>query len=221
MEPINICIADDQVLFRQGIVSLIKDIPGFNLVFEAGDGAAFLEKMKSHMPLPQVALVDVEMPGMDGIELNSRLQADYPELKVIMLSVHSQPRLIARMIHSGACGYLLKNCDKEEVTAAIRSAHTKGFYVDERTLSAIQQTAVHNPVLRNEAGIEIDLTLREKEVLRLICEQFTNGEIAQQLFLSTRTVDGHRNNLLAKTGCRNTAGLVLFAIRHHIFEVHF
>lgn len=221
MDTINICIVDDQLLFRQGIASLIGNIPGFTLVFEAADGMAFLEQLRTAATKPHVVLLDVEMPLMDGIELNMVLQKQYPEIKTIMLSVHSSPRLISRMIHSGACGYLLKNCGKEEMVTAIQATHNHGFYINAQALKAMQQNPIRDKTFRNTSGIAIDISAREKEVLQLICLEMTNAEIAEKLFVSPRTVDGHRNSLLAKTGCRNTAGLVLFAVKHHIHEFPF
>lgn len=221
MNGINICIVDDQVLFRQGIASLLNNVDGFNLLFEAGDGQELLSKLEESPVRPHIALVDVEMPVMDGIELNNRLQQQYPDVKTIVLSVHTSPRLISRMIHSGACGYLLKNCGKEEMVAAIQATYTHGFYINAQALKAMQQAPLQDKGYKNSNGIDIELSAREKEVLQLICLELTNVEIAERLFVSPRTVDGHRNNLLAKTGCRNTAGLVLFAVRHHIVEIPF
>lgn len=221
MDKIRLCIVDDQILFRQGIASIIESAEQFQLLFEAGSGPEMLQLLKETKEQPLIALIDIEMPGMDGMELNAALQRLYPQLKVIILSAHSSPRLIARAIHAGACGYLLKNCDKEELIGAIESTYATGFYINARALKAIQEVSLRTPVYKNESGIVIDLSPREREVLQMICQELTNTEIAEKLFVSPRTIDGHRNNLLAKTGCRNTAGLVLFAIKHHIFEVPF
>lgn len=216
---IRIALIDDQQLFRQGIAALIQHAPGMELTLEADHGAACLEALKDADTLPHIALVDMEMPVMDGIELNTQLQRHYPQIKVIILSSHARERLIATMIQAGACGYLFKNCDKEELINAIEATHKSGFYINAQVLKALQDTSQRGQPVRNIASIPIDLSTREQEVLQLICKEYSNAEIAEQLFISVRTVEGHRNNLLAKTGCRNTAGLVLFAVKHHFFEI--
>ena len=222
MEKISIALIDDQKLFRQGLASLINSMPGFELVVEADNGNDFLEKLSAMPDPPHIALMDMEMPGMDGIELNGILRKKYPAIKVIVLSVHSSERLIVRMIEAGASGYLIKNCDREELIKAINTVSTNGFYLNEQVLKAMQQTAGQRKTLIKKVNnIPVDLSEREKEVLVLICKEYSNPQIAEQLFISVRTVDGHRNNLLAKTGCANTAGLVVFAIKNHIVDLVF
>lgn len=220
-QVINVALVDDQVLFREGIASLIKNEEGFSLTMEADNGIDFLSKLKSMDELPDVLLMDMEMPGMDGMQLNDELRKKSPSVKVIVLSVHAGERLMARMIHAGACGYLLKNCNKDELLTAIRSVFNNGFYITPGVLKAIQSPAANAKGVTNIQSIPIELSPRESEVLQLICMEYNNVEIAEKLFISVRTVDGHRNNLLAKTGCHNTAGLVLFAVKHRIFEVIF
>jgi DNA-binding NarL/FixJ family response regulator len=218
---INVALVDDQVLFRQGIASLIKNEDGFSLTLEAENGADFLTRLKTLQELPDVLLMDMEMPGMDGMQLNDELRKKFPSVKVIVLSVHAGERLMARMIHAGASGYLLKNCNKEELLTAIRSVFSNGFYITPGVLKAIQSPTANAKGVTNIQSIPIEISPRESEVLQLICMEHSNAEIAEKLFISVRTVDGHRNNLLAKTGCHNTAGLVLFAVKHRIFEVIF
>jgi len=218
---INVALADDQVLFREGIASLIKNEAGFSLTMEADNGLDFLSKLKEAEELPDILLMDMEMPGMDGMQLNDELRKNFPSVKVIVLSVHNSERLMARMIQAGASGYLFKNCNKEELLNAIRSVFTNGFYITPDVLKAIQSPAANAKGTINIQSIPIEISQREKEVLQLICEEYSNAEIAAKLFISVRTVDGHRNNLLAKTGCHNTAGLVLFAVKHRLFEVIF
>ncbi len=218
---INVALVDDQILFREGIASLIKNEDGFSLTMEADNGLDFLAKLKSMDDLPDILLMDMEMPGMDGMQLNDELRKTFPSIKVIVLSVHAGERLMARMIHAGASGYLLKNCNKDELLNALRSVFTNGFYITPAVLKAIQSPAANTKGTTNIQSIPIELSPRESEVLQFICMEHSNAEIAEKLFISVRTVDGHRNNLLAKTGCHNTAGLVLFAVKHRIFEMIF
>lgn len=221
MDIIQVGITDDQKLFRQGLSAFVLDAPGLNLCFEATDGIDCLSQLKAGSAMPHVMLLDLEMPLMDGMETNQQLQLLYPGIKVIILSVHARERLIAKMISSGASGYLMKNCDKDELIQAIRAVYESGFYINAQVLTAIQQAAAQPAALRNTNGIVIELSARELEVLQYICREYNNAEIAERLFLSIRTVEGHRNNLLLKTGCRNTAGLVLYAVRHHLVDLPF
>jgi len=221
MSAIRIALVDDQQLFRNGIASLIAHTPGLELTLEADNGLHCLQQLETIAELPHIALVDMEMPVMDGMELNARLHAQYPDIRVIILSVHARERLIARMIQAGASGYLFKNCNKEELLTAIQTTYSSGFYINAQVLKAMQSASAREATVKNVNGIPIEISAREKEVLAMICRELTNAEIAAQLYVSVRTVEGHRNNLLNKTGCRNTAGLVLFAIKYHFFELPF
>lgn len=221
METIRIGLVDDQNLFRQSLSTLLSSVPEFELVLEAENGMDCLNKLKSAAIHPHILLMDMEMPEMDGIELNTALQKNYPEIKVIILSVYAKERLIARLIEAGACGYLIKNCGKDELFTAIQSVFKHGFYMNTDVMKAIQNKSISKSPLKNTGNIQIELTERETEILRFICKEHSNAEIAEKLFISVRTVEGHRTNLLLKTGCKNTAGLALFAVKHRIFELVF
>jgi len=220
-EPtIRIAIADDQNLFRQALASLISGLPSFVLAMEAANGQELLTLLEQAPILPDIALIDMDMPGMNGVDLNIELQKRHPAIRVIVLSVHDNPRIIARMIEAGADAYLVKNCDREELTTAIRIVYTTGFYINHRALLAIQQSAAYkNKPIKNINGIPLSITNRESEIMQLICQEFNSSEIAARLNLSLRTVEGHRNNLMNKIGCRNIAGLVLFAVKYGLFIV--
>lgn len=222
MSEILISLIDDQQLFRSGLASLIRSVPGFTLLSEAENGKHFLELLEKGNALPDIALIDMEMPEMNGVELNAVLQKKYPSVKVLVLSTYNQERFIGKMIEAGACGYLTKNCEIEELVTAINSTYKHGFYFNQETLLAMRKTSQYKQTeIKNISNIAIELTSREKEILVLLCNELTNIEIGERLFISSRTVEGHRNNLLAKTGCRNTAGLVIFAIKHDLFQIKF
>ncbi|MCR8558123.1 response regulator transcription factor [Mucilaginibacter sp. BJC16-A38] len=222
METIRVAVIDDQNIFRQSLAALIRNEEGFELATESVNGDDFLAKLNAATQLPHLALVDMNMPGLNGIELNAILHQKYPTIRVIILSVHGQERLIAKMIHEGVCSYLLKNCDRDELILAIKTVYKSGFYLNANALEAIQKVSAYKTkVVSGISSIPVELTMRETEILRLICQEYSNVEISQRLFLSARTVEGHRNNLLSKIGCRNTAGLVLFAVKHRIYEMIF
>lgn len=220
MRKIRLVIADDQVLFRKGLAALIEKEDDLELMAEADNGQELLDKMRPMPVAPDVAIVDMHMPVMNGVELNDILHQEFPEVKVVILSVYDQERFISKMIEAGASGYLIKNTEVEELLTAVRKVHDAGFYFNQASLAAMKNAwQYRNQNIRNLSRIPIDLTDREREVLRLICKEYTNNEMADNLNISVRTVEGHRNNLLAKTGCKNTAGLVVFAIRYEVFNM--
>ncbi len=221
MEKIKVAIVDDQNIFRESLSSLIHSVPIFKLVTEAADGIQLLEKLKKTLTeLPDVLLMDMNMPGMNGIELNEQLKLSYPNIRVIVLSVHTQDKLITKMTAAGIAGYLAKNCDKKELILAIKSTYNTGFYINKQVLMAMQETSrLRDKNFKAMDMLPMELSEREIQILKLICKEQSSAEIATHLFLSIRTVEGHRNNLLLKTQSRNTAGLVLFAVRHQLFDV--
>jgi DNA-binding NarL/FixJ family response regulator len=220
MEKIRVALVDDQRLFREGLAALLRSIEAFDFVGDYEHGKAFLDALGRMPEPPHVAVVDMNMPEMNGAELTEALQKLHPRIRVIILSVYDQERFVYKMVEAGAAGYLFKNCDMDELVLAINTTAKSGFYFNEAVLAAIRNGAKYKGApLRNVNNIAIELTDREHEVLQMICREYTNPEIAEQLHISPRTVDGHRNNLLAKTGSRNTAGLVLFAVSNNLFEV--
>ncbi|MEP7237166.1 MAG: response regulator transcription factor [Ferruginibacter sp.] len=222
MSDILISVVDDQHLFRSGLASLIRSVEGFNLLSEAENGKVFLEQLEKDNILPHIALIDMEMPEMNGVELNAALQKKYPSVKVLVLSTYNQERFVAKMIEAGACGYLTKNCEIEELITAINSTFKTGFYFNQDMLAAMRKLSEYKSTgIKNINNIAVELTNREIEILLFICNELNNVEIGERLFISPRTVEGHRNNLLAKTGCHNTAGLVIFAIKNDLFKIGF
>lgn len=217
---IKLALVDDQKLFRQSLSTLISSNADFELIAESDNGHDFLNLLSTLVTLPDMVILDMELPGISGIELHTLLQKNYPRIKILILSIHARERLIAKMIETGASGYLVKNCDKSELFSAINSVYYSGFYINQQVLQAIQKAAnLKNKPVQNLNGINIDLSKREVEILQMICKELSAAEIAEKLFISSRTVDGHKANLLLKTGCKNTAGLVVFAIKNNIFDI--
>lgn len=220
MNKIKVAIADDHKIFGQSLGMLIQAVSDFELLFVAENGLDFLEKLKAAPAPPDVALLDIDMPGMNGMELNRQLHRNKTGIRVIMLSVHLEEELITQVIDDGAASYLAKNCDKDDLIKAVRMVYDEGFYINQLTLRALTLAAkTRNKSPKKLKPVQETLTDRERDILDLICKEYNNIEIAQILFISVRTVEGHRNNLLTKTNSRNTAGLVLFAIRHELFEM--
>ncbi len=215
-DTIHVAIAEDQRLFRECLVSLLNGFDRIQVGIEAANGKDLLEQLDSATPTPHVVLLDLTMPEMNGLDSTRQLKKSFPDIKIIILSVHSEERHIVHMVGEGVNGYLVKNSELSEVINAVKAVHQKGFYFNESVMRAIH-SGMGN---KHEKSYNPNnpLTAREKQILELICHEHTTQEIAVKLFLSVRTVDGHRNNLLEKTGARNTAGLVIYALRNDLFN---
>ncbi|MCA0233268.1 response regulator transcription factor [Runella limosa] len=219
MANIRVAITDDQVLFRRGMASIINTFENISIVLEADNGRILLDSLQNFEPIPDVVLLDLSMPELNGIETTKLLHVHYPSIKIIILSVYGEDRFVTHLMELGVNAYLFKNVEPEEVERAIRTVIDKDFYFNEAFLNAMKNRLTNKrQKITLTDNIPSTLTSREIEVLSLICKQRTAQEIADQLFISVRTVDGHRNNLLEKTGARNSAGLVLFAIKHRLID---
>lgn len=221
---IKIGLVEDQLLFRQGIKAILSSWADLDVIFESTDGYSVIQKLKECTTLPDVMLIDMSLPPdgkreYSGLDLTTALKDAFPNIKIIILSVYDDNHFIAKMIKMGAHGYLVKDSNPQEVYDAIVSVHTRGIYINERTLLAIQNNTHKKNTTKAMGSIANDvvLTRREEEILILICKQKTTDEIAAELFISPKTVNGHRNNLLQKTGSRNVAGLVTYALSRQQF----
>jgi len=214
MEKLNILIVDDHKLFREGLKLLLKNLEEVDEVWEASDGEVFLQMLKSCHP--HLVLMDIEMPRINGIEATTRALEHFPDLKIMALSMFGDEEYFQKMIDAGVCGFLLKNSDFSEVRKAILSvAQGNNYFTEEILYKLVNRIKAKSP----QGTPLVTLSDREQEVLLLICKGFSNQEIAEQLFISKRTVDHHRASLLTKTNTRNTASLVIYAIKHKMVEV--
>lgn len=208
---IKLALVDDHNLFREGIKLLLQPITDMELVIEASNGKELLEQLEGDTP--EVVLLDLDMPEMDGIETSKRLREISEDIGIIILTMYDDEQMIAHLMELGANGYLLKDTSQQELEKAIRSVHETRFYfndfVSKALLTGVRSKRKSDPKIGNN----IDLTRRESEVLQLICEELTTQEMADKLFLSPRTVEGHRQNLIEKFGVKNTAGLIIRAIK--------
>lgn len=213
MEKIKIIIADDHQLFRNGLKILLNAFPEFEVVGEASNGEEFIKLIKTTPA--DIALMDINMPEMDGIEATRKGIKLCPNIDIIALSMYGEEEYYYKMVDAGAKGFLVKDSDISEVKEAILTIRKGGSYFSQELLYHVIQKIKHRELESKSAN----LSKREKEILFKICEGLSNQEIAETLFISKRTVDKHRANLLGKTNSKNTASLILFAIRNKLIEI--
>lgn len=214
MVKYNIAIADDQVMFRKGLISLLSEFPELKVVIEADNGKDLQEKMKRKKP--DVVLLDLEMPVMDGMETMAWLKATHPGIRVIILTMHNEEPIIAHMIENGAHGFLVKNDPIETLMDAIYSVMDTGYYFDDRVSRALLQRLVLGEKVKPNFE-KVVLSERETQIIQLICQELTNREIADKLSISVRTVEGHREAILQKLKAKNTVGIVMYAIKNGLY----
>ncbi|HPC99685.1 MAG TPA: response regulator transcription factor [Bacteroidales bacterium] len=213
MDKTRIIIVDDHHLFRNGLRLLIEAFPEFEITGEASNGREFLEIIRSTPA--DVVLMDINMPETDGVEATRAVMKIRPDINVIALSMYGEEDYYYRMTEAGAKGFLLKDSDISEVRDAILTVQKGGSYFSQELLHNVIQKIKH----RESETKVANLSKREKEILLKICEGLSNQEIAEALFISKRTVDKHRANLLDKTNARNTASLILYAIKNKLIEI--
>lgn len=217
MTPIKLAIADDHKIFRNGLKATLEDCPEFNLLIEASNGKELIGQLATHTP--DVILMDIKMPEMDGMQTTTHISQQFKGIKILALSMHNEDKYIVDMMKAGASGYLLKNAEPEEIIEAILTVHNKGFYFNERLSVTLIKQLVGPNYSENAAQQQVDLNEREIEVLKLVCQEYSNQEIADKIFLSVRTVEGYRARLFEKTCSKNLVGLVIFAIKKGIISV--
>lgn len=212
----NIVLTDDHALFRNGLKMLLGGYEGFTVVGEASNGNELL-RILATTPV-DIILLDISMPEMDGIEAATIIVKDYPTVQIITLSMFGEEDYYFKMVSLGVKGFLLKNSSIDEVVLAIRTIADGGSYFSGELLSSLVDSLQY---AHNQTEEEDDNTLsqREKEILFQICKGLSNQEIGEKLFISKRTVDKHRANILAKTSCKNTANLVVYAIKNGLVEI--
>ena len=206
-------MVDDHSLFRDGLKTLINNFGNYEVVAEASNGVEFLELLD--YITPDIVLLDISMPVMDGLTAISLALEKQPQLKIIVLSMYGEEEYYHKMSNAGAKGFLLKDSTIDEVQAALDAVyHGKQYFSQELLMNIVSMRQYSN----NES-FPIELSEREQEVLILISSGMSNSDIADTLFISKRTVEKHRANLLEKTGCNNTASLVMWAIRNKIVKL--
>lgn len=213
MKKISVYIVDDHSLFREGLKLLLSTLNYIDNIYEAENGQQFIDGLKKN-PV-DVVLLDIEMPVMDGIKAARLAKEIAPGIRLIALSMYSDKNYYLSMIEAGACGFLLKNSNFQEVEKAIIDVYNDKSYISIEILNDI----LKSPQKNNSNHLIEVLTEREEEILLLICKGLTNKEIAERLVVSKRTVDKHRENLLQKTQSKNTANLVIYALKNGLFNI--
>lgn len=219
LEKIDIVVADDHNLFRKGMVALLEDFDFVGEIREAGNGKELLDLLTRLDHLPDLILLDLNMPEMDGLEATCFIRRKDLDIRILVLSMDDDAQLVGQMVNAGVNGYLLKNADPEELELAIKKVMKNDFFFSGALAEAVFRAMGQNNRVMPGKICSTELTEREIEVLRLICEECTAAEIADKLALSPRTVEGVRSKLLEKTGSRNIAGLVVFAAKNKLFRI--
>jgi DNA-binding NarL/FixJ family response regulator len=215
---INVLLAEDHNIVRDGIRYLLETESSIKVVDEASNGAEVMTKVEAGSDA-DIILTEINMPGMTGLDLARHIANLYPGKKVIILSMIDNEKYVTEAFDAGACGYLLKNVSKDELVFAIRHVVSGGKYLcSELAMKMLSRVAQGNMLPDEGQKPEVRLSRRETEVLLLIAEGYTNNEIANKLFTSRRTIEGHRKNLIEKTGARNTASLIKFAVGHGLLK---
>ncbi len=211
MDQIDIAVVDDHELFREGIILVLRQIHCFKVVFDAASGYDFIEYLQTSKP--DVVLMDINMPGMNGVETTIKALEKYPDLKVIALTMLSDTLHSTQMIEAGAKGFVLKKGNKSELRQAVTEVFNGGNYFSQEILQTLACRSLRRPHGDNQ------LTGRELEVLDLVCKGLTSQEIADKLFISAKTVEGHRTNIFQKANVRNTAALILWALHNNFLTM--
>lgn len=206
----NIWLVDDHHLFRAGFKTLLCRLRDANVTFEASNGQEFIDHLVTARP--DIVFMDIAMPVMDGVQATEEALSRFPDLKIIILSMYGEKEYYTRLVDLGICGFLLKSCDFKEVEMAIEAVRNGEYYFSQELLQQmVFQSSASQP--------DYDLSQRERDILVEICNGESNQEIADRLFISKRTVEKHRANIMMKTGCGNTASLVVFAVKNGFYRI--
>lgn len=210
-EYIKIGIVDDHTLFRMGLAGILKEFNELSITFELGD-VQQMKKVLAAGKIPDIILMDINMPGTDGFDATLWVKNNFPQVKVLALSMFDDDDIVIKMIKCGAVGYVLKESKPRDLLNAIKTIYTKGVYLNEMVSGKLFRSV-------NNDKIDASLTQREIDFLRLCCSELTYKEIANALFVSPRTVDNYRDSLFLKLSLKSRTGLVLYAIQQKIFKV--
>jgi DNA-binding NarL/FixJ family response regulator len=213
-----IAIADDHTLFRKGLMSLINLFPGYKVLFDASDGKEFIELLKEKS-LPDIALLDIVMPKMDGYATSKCLKINYPQIKVLALSTMDSDAAIIKMIRNGAKGYVLKDADPEELRQAFKEVLSSGYFYNDAITRKVMRSINDLDNLKADVFSFSSFNEREEQFVKLCCSEKTYKEIADEMFVSERTVDNYRESVFKKINVSSRVGIVMYAIKNGMVKL--
>ena len=216
-DRIKIILADDHRIFRKGLKSLLSERENIEVMAEADNGDEAVDAVRKHKP--EIVVMDIAMPKMDGIEATRHIRERFPDTEVIVLSMHAKKAYIDQVLKAGAKGYVLKDSDEENLLSAIDTVHTGGYYLDSPVADQVLSDYFRD---KSKGGLKKQadpLSDREKEVLRLLAEGHSNQEVADTLYISRKTVENHRANIVRKTGIQGQVGLTKYAARIGLIDL--
>jgi DNA-binding NarL/FixJ family response regulator len=216
MNTIKVGIADDHKIFRKGVILSLRQYTNISFVFEAENGEELLKELETTQP--DVVLMDLRMPGKDGIETTKEVSKKYPDVKVLILTMFEDERFVSHLMENGANGYLLKNADPAEIKKAIMEVMARGYYLNNFVNRVLLKKSANKTKAIPSLSSEIVMSDKEKEVVRLLCMEYTAAEIAQKMEISPRTVESIKDRLMERFGLKNTAGLVFFAVKNNMID---
>lgn len=216
MNQIKVAIADDHQIFRKGVILSLRSYTNISFVLEAENGEELLAGLAEAQP--DVILMDLRMPGKDGIETTKAVNKLYPDIHVLVLTMYEDERFVTHLMENGANGYLLKSSDPSEIRKAILEVFTKGYYLN-NFVNRILLKKSHNKVKSIPTlNSEIQISDKEKQVIRLLCMEYTAQEIAKEMEISARTVEAIKDRLMERFGVKNSVGLVFFAMKNSLID---
>ena len=213
--PIRVVLADDHEIFRDGLKLMLSKFNNIKLEGDASNGRELIKLVDAAKP--DIVITDIKMPLMDGVEATKYIMQHHKEIGVIALSMFDEISLIIEILEAGASGYLVKDCDKAEIKDAIEKVYNKEQYYCRHTGNKLMQVMARNAKKNDKKNTVLSLSDKEKEIVQLICKQYTTKEIGEQLFMSPRTVEGYRLKILEKLEAKNTAGIVIAAIKQGLY----
>jgi two-component system response regulator DegU len=215
LPKITLALVDDHILVRAGFASLLKEFDDVSVIIEASNGLELLEQLRHKQP--DIILLDVEMPLMNGCQTAEILKEKYPHIKVIVLTMYKDDCHLLQLMERGAKGFLQKEVESDILLFAIREVQKNGYYFDKHISTALAKK-IAGVTNSGSTGHSDHLSEKELDIIRLVCEEYSNKEIAEKLFLSHRTIDTYREKIMQKIGAKNTAGVVMYAVRNDLIK---
>lgn len=216
MEQIRVAIADDHQIFRKGVILSMRSYTNIKFIFEADNGEDLLVKIA--LDEPDVILCDLKMPIKDGIDTTKQITKDFPKIRVIILTMYEDERFVSHLMDCGAAGYLLKSTDPAEIKKAIQDVISTGFYLNPFVNKVLIKKNYGKPKFNPNLTTDVVVSEREKEVLTLVCMEFTATEIAKKMDISSRTVEAIKDRLMERFGVKNSVGLVFYAMKNQLID---